>query len=69
MKATVGLYRDAVTSTTIRDGDKEIHVKPGQRLMVDLASTPSLVLMWYGSKHVSDHGLHGRERIPRTRKG
>jgi hypothetical protein len=28
MKATVGLYRDAVTSMTIiRDGDKEIHVR------------------------------------------
>lgn len=40
MKATVGLYRDVVTSTTIHDGDKEIHVKPGQRLMVDLVSHP-----------------------------
>lgn len=42
MKATVGLYRDVVTSTTIRDGNKEIHVKPGQRLLVDLVSPTGL---------------------------
>ena len=46
MKATVGLYRDAVISTTIRDGEKDIRVKPGQRLMVDLV----------GSAHPHFHG-------------
>ncbi len=45
MKATVMLYRDVATSTTIRDGDKETHVEPGQRLMVDLASPSALSLM------------------------
>jgi urease beta subunit len=36
MKATVGLYRDVATSTTINDGGTEVRVEPGQRLMIDL---------------------------------
>ena len=38
MRATVGLFRDVATAVSINDAGKEVPVKPGQRLLVDLVS-------------------------------
>lgn len=38
LKASVGLYRDAAIEKTINDDGKEVHLKPGQRVLVDLVS-------------------------------
>lgn len=35
MRATVGLYRDVATDTTIEDGEESLDLKAGQRVMVN----------------------------------
>ncbi|CAF9935527.1 hypothetical protein IMSHALPRED_010259 [Imshaugia aleurites] len=35
ISATVGLYRDVATTTTIPDGDRQVHVIPGEEIFVD----------------------------------
>ena len=38
IKASVGLYRDVTTTATVKDGDKSVDLKPGQRVMCDLVT-------------------------------
>lgn len=35
LRATVGLYRDVATMADIQDGDRNVHVNPGEELFVD----------------------------------
>lgn len=35
IRATVGVYRDVATMATIQDGDRKVHVKPGEEVFVD----------------------------------
>lgn len=35
MRATVGVYRDVATMATIQDGDRKVHVIPGDKVFVD----------------------------------
>lgn len=35
MRATVGVYRDVATMATIQDGDRKVHVIPGDEVFVD----------------------------------
>ena len=41
IRASVGLYRDVVEPMTIKDGDRTLHLKTGERVMVDLVRRPS----------------------------
>ena len=36
LRASVGLYRDVMTPTTIQDGNRTLNLKRGERIMVDL---------------------------------
>lgn len=38
IRATVGLYRDVATETTIQDGENSINVKPGDEILCDLVT-------------------------------
>lgn len=39
LTASVGLYRDVETDKTVEDGQRTLHLKKGQRIMIDCVST------------------------------
>lgn len=76
LTASVGLYRDVATDTTVQDGDRTLHLQKGQRIMVDcvcqppipscllLAPSPSSPFPTQLTPTPLGHGLRRPHRVP-----